>query len=108
MWPGNVAVMVHDVHGSPVFVTISWPCMPPLVAGGPGHEFITSYRTLQDTAANAGSVDTATAPVAATAATATMAIFRLEKRLKPSLMPVSPTCVRVRQRSGVAVAGCVP
>jgi hypothetical protein len=66
----------------------------------------TSQRTLQDTAAKAGSVDTATPPVAATAATAAMAIFRLEKRLKPSLMPVllhvseSP-----EMPSGVAVAG---
>jgi hypothetical protein len=74
------------------------------------HAFTTSQRTLHDTAANAGSVETATPPVAATAATAAMAILRLEKRLKPSLMPdLLHVCGYTKERCALAwaVAGSV-
>jgi hypothetical protein len=95
--PGSVKEIVQLVHGSPVLVTFRVPWKPVF------QEFTSWYWTLQDTAAKAGTVDTAARPPTATTPTATMAIFRLEKRLKPSLMPVSPTCVRVtRVSSGVA------
>ena len=90
---GQVKVSVQDVHASPVFVMIgvAWnpPLEPPLL-----HAFWMSQRTLHDTAAKAGSVGSTATPPAARAPTANMAILRLEKRLKPSLMPVL-LCVRV-------------
>jgi hypothetical protein len=78
--PGSVKVIVQEVHGSPVLVTTRLPWKPEF------QEFDTEYWTLQDTAAKAGTVDTAATPPTATTPTAIMAIFRLEKRLKPSLM----------------------
>jgi hypothetical protein len=54
-------------------------------------------------------VATAAVPMA-TAPTATSVSRRREKRLNPSLMPVSPTCVRGTPEpgSGVAVAAGKP
>jgi hypothetical protein len=83
---GYANVSVHDVHGSPVLVIrgVTWNCptfVPVLQA------LMMSHRTLHDTAAKAGSVGSTATPPTATAPTAIMAIFRLEKRLKLSLMP---------------------